>query len=53
MFAGFRLFDIVKPWPISRPSDSTAGLGIMADDMLAGFVTALLVYLAWLVNLFP
>lgn len=36
-FALFRLFDILKPWPISRIDKSLqGGLGIMADDVLAG-----------------
>lgn len=36
-FAAFRLFDIVKPWPISW-ADRTlrGGLGVMLDDVLAG-----------------
>ncbi len=50
-FLLFRLFDIVKPWPI-RWVDArvTGGLGIMADDVLAaGFAWLLLQGLAWLV----
>ena len=37
-FAVFRLFDIWKPWPI-RVLDAKVhgGLGIMIDDVLAGF----------------
>lgn len=36
-FVLFRLFDIVKPWPIGRvDSRMTGGLGIMFDDLLAG-----------------
>ena len=36
-FAAFRLFDIVKPWPVSW-ADRTlhGGLGVMLDDVLAG-----------------
>ncbi len=42
-FALFRLFDITKPWPIRRIDRGVdGGVGIMADDLLAG------VY-AWLV----
>ena len=51
-FVGFRFFDIVKPWPISRLQHLDGGLGIMADDMLAGAVTAGLIVAAWLVKLF-
>jgi phosphatidylglycerophosphatase A len=42
-FLLFRLFDIVKPWPISRVERWPGGLGIMADDVLAGCVAAILV----------
>ncbi len=36
-FAGFRLFDILKPWPISWLDRHVhGGLGIMLDDVLAG-----------------
>jgi phosphatidylglycerophosphatase A len=38
-FALFRFFDIVKPWPISRLERLPGGLGIMADDILAGLVS--------------
>lgn len=53
VFVGFRFFDILKPWPISRLQHLEGGLGIMADDILAGGVTAVLVFAAWLVHLFP
>ena len=36
-FALFRLFDILKPWPISLADRRlSGGFGIMADDILAG-----------------
>ena len=36
-FVLFRLFDIVKPWPISWADKSLhGGLGIMVDDVIAG-----------------
>jgi len=36
-FVLFRLFDIVKPWPIKWiDSGVSGGLGIMLDDVLAG-----------------
>ncbi len=36
-FLLFRLFDILKPWPISFiDKKMTGGLGIMFDDVLAG-----------------
>jgi phosphatidylglycerophosphatase A len=36
----FRLFDIWKPYPIRRLEALEAGLGIMADDVLAGVYAA-------------
>ena len=38
-FALFRLFDILKPWPV-RQLDSRmgGGFGVMADDLAAGFM---------------
>lgn len=36
-FGLFRLFDIVKPWPVSwADRHLNGGLGIVADDVLAG-----------------
>lgn len=41
-FLLFRLFDIVKPWPIGRiDKELEGGLGIMLDDVLAGVYAAL------------
>jgi len=38
-FVLFRLFDIIKPWPISWADKKVAGgLGIMLDDVLAGLM---------------
>ncbi|MDT5293703.1 MAG: phosphatidylglycerophosphatase [Acidobacteriota bacterium] len=39
-FVAFRVFDIWKPYPIRRLEGLGGGLGIMADDMLAGFYAA-------------
>ncbi len=37
-FTLFRIFDIFKPWPISFVDKNLhGGLGIMVDDILAGF----------------
>jgi phosphatidylglycerophosphatase A len=50
-FALFRLFDILKPWPI-RAADRHLknGFGVMFDDLLAaGFAIAVLKGLQWLV----
>ncbi len=35
-FLIFRLFDVVKPWPSSRFERLPGGVGIMADDVMAG-----------------
>jgi len=35
-FALFRLFDIVKPFPANRSQALPGGLGVMADDLIAG-----------------
>ena len=39
-FFSFRLLDILKPWPIRRLERLPGGLGIMADDLLAGIYGA-------------
>ena len=47
-FILFRLFDIVKPWPIKWIDQKVqGGLGIMLDDVLAGFFAALLLKFAF------
>ncbi|PID46116.1 MAG: phosphatidylglycerophosphatase A [Proteobacteria bacterium] len=39
-FVLFRLFDILKPWPIKwADSKVHGGLGIMLDDILAGLIS--------------
>jgi len=51
-FALFRLFDILKPWPI-RDLDHgiSGGTGIMLDDIVAGlFAGALLLAARWAVG---
>ncbi|HEY0730623.1 MAG TPA: phosphatidylglycerophosphatase A, partial [Pyrinomonadaceae bacterium] len=49
-FILFRLFDIFKPYPARRFERLRSGLGIMADDLVAGFYGAVgpaLVMLIW------
>ena len=41
-FILFRVFDIVKPWPIGSIQRIGGGLGIMIDDIAAGGVAAVL-----------
>ena len=46
-FLLFRLFDIWKPWPIGwLDKNITGGLGIMLDDLVAGALTWLVLFLA-------
>lgn len=41
-FALFRLFDILKPWPIGMADKRiSGGLGIMVDDVIAGVFAAI------------
>lgn len=42
-FLAFRLFDIWKPYPARRLEALESGLGIMADDVVAGGYAAILV----------
>jgi phosphatidylglycerophosphatase A len=44
-FLAFRLFDIVKPYPARRFEMLESGLGIMADDVVAGVYAAILMSL--------
>jgi phosphatidylglycerophosphatase A len=39
-FVLFRLFDIFKPWPIRKIERLPGGLGVMADDLVAGIYAA-------------
>src|SRR5947207_2143646 len=39
-FLLFRLFDVWKPWPARRLESFPGGLGIMADDLVAGLYAA-------------
>ncbi len=38
-FITFRFFDIVKPFPVNKMQELPGGWGIMADDILAGLIT--------------
>ena len=49
-FVLFRIFDMVKPWPISLLDRHVhGGFGIMIDDVLAGVFAAISL---WLVVLY-
>jgi phosphatidylglycerophosphatase A len=51
-FALFRLFDIWKPPPVRQLEALPAGLGINADDVMAGAYAALVLFLAGCFNLY-
>jgi phosphatidylglycerophosphatase A len=42
-FILFRALDIFKPWPMSAAERLPGGLGVMADDLLAGLLAGLVV----------
>ncbi len=42
-FLLFRLFDIAKPWPVSRLERLPGGWGVLLDDLMAGVYAALVV----------
>ena len=35
-FVFFRIFDILKPWPVAQFQNLPAGRGVVADDVMAG-----------------
>lgn len=51
-FVLFRVFDMWKPGPIRRLEKLPGGYGIMADDLAAGAVGALILYTGGLLRLY-
>jgi phosphatidylglycerophosphatase A len=47
-FILFRFFDILKPGPVRWAEKWPGGLGVMADDIIAGLLSALCLWLAGL-----
>lgn len=45
-FVAFRIFDVVKPWPVRSFERLSGGLGIMADDVAAAVYAALVLAVA-------
>jgi phosphatidylglycerophosphatase A len=44
----FRIFDIVKPWPVRRFEALPGGWGIVVDDLMAGVYGAIVLFwLGW------
>ena len=45
-FVGFRFFDILKPYPINHVDKNMKnGLGVILDDLIAGFFTLIVLYI--------
>lgn len=51
-FALFRLFDILKPFPVRKLESLPGGIGIVADDLGAGVYAAIVLMLAGWFNLY-
>ena len=52
-FLLFRLFDIVKPWPIRKLEKLPKGWGVLSDDLLAGVYAAIVLRICfrlWIVR---
>jgi phosphatidylglycerophosphatase A len=47
IFAAFRLFDILKPWPIRQSQSLPGGWGVTTDDVLAALYVNLCVLAGW------
>jgi phosphatidylglycerophosphatase A len=46
-FLLFRIFDVLKPFPANASQRLSGGIGVMADDLIAGLYALALVALAW------
>ena len=51
-FVLFRLFDVWKPFPVRRLERLPGGVGIVADDAMAGVYSALVLFAAGWFNLY-
>jgi phosphatidylglycerophosphatase A len=45
LFFLFRTFDIAKPWPIKQTENLPGSWGVITDDLLAGGLASLIIYL--------
>ncbi len=43
----FRFFDVIKVWPISACEKLEGGIGIVADDLAAGYFAAACLAIGW------
>lgn len=48
-FVFFRAMDIVKPWPARGLQDVPGGWGVVLDDLAAGVLAALVLWLAFVI----
>ena len=46
-FLLFRFFDVVKPWPVRELEKFPGGIGIIADDLAAGYLAAFVLIIGW------
>ncbi len=46
-FVLFRFFDIVKPFPVKQLQKLTGGMGITADDLMAGTISNIILQLLY------
>jgi phosphatidylglycerophosphatase A len=46
-FLLFRFFDVIKPWPIRAFEKLPGGIGIVADDLAAGYFAAACLAIGW------
>ncbi|MCX7919763.1 MAG: phosphatidylglycerophosphatase A [bacterium] len=49
-FVIFRIIDIIKPYPGRQSQKLSGGLGIVADDVIAGIYTNVLLQIMWRFN---
>ena len=47
VFAAFRFFDVVKPWPVHQSQSLPGGWGVTIDDVMAAVYVNLLVLLVY------
>jgi len=48
-FLLFRVFDIIKPFPAKQSQQIKGGLGIMIDDLIAGFYSLIILHIILLI----
>jgi len=51
VFAAFRFFDVVKPWPVRQSQALPGGWGITIDDVLAAFYVSAVVLLVYVLRM--